>query len=162
MTKGRQAEIRRIDYADGQGHRNDPQARGLEVAFVLRLPSGIIGSASYAFQDARDRGDDSELTNSPAHLARARLGVPLSSDLFVAGSASYDHGRLTVYGTRTDAYLVTNVTLTTRSLGDRIQGSLSVRNLFDTSYQTPGGFEHIQDAIAQDGRSFRFRLTVLF
>ena len=91
------------------------------------------------------------------------LAIPATpSDDLLAITGYYDHGRLTVYGTRTDAYLVANVTLTTRSLGDRIGVSLSVRNLFDASYKTPGGFEHVQDGIAQDGRSFRLKMSLLF
>ena len=34
----------------------------------------------------------------------------------------------------------------------------SVRNLFDRTYQDPGSEEHPQDAIRQDGRTFRVGL----
>ena len=74
----------------------------------------------------------------------------------------YDHRRLTVYGTRTDAHAIADLTLTARPLGDRFEASLSARNLFDTSYQTPGGFEHTQEGIRQNGRDIRLRLSVLF
>jgi iron complex outermembrane receptor protein len=40
--------------------------------------------------------------------------------------------------------------------------SASVYNLFDKSYADPGGGEHVQDRIPQDGRSFRVKVTASF
>ncbi len=51
-------------------------------------------------------------------------------------------------------------------LGERIAGkaelSASIYNLFDTRYSDPGGQEHVQDLIAQDGRSYRLKLSYRF
>lgn len=38
----------------------------------------------------------------------------------------------------------------------------SAYNLFDTKYSDPGGDEHKQDSIEQDGRTFRVKLTYRF
>jgi len=40
--------------------------------------------------------------------------------------------------------------------------SASVYNLFDKKYGDPGGAEHLQDIIDQDGRTFRVKLTYRF
>jgi iron complex outermembrane receptor protein len=37
-----------------------------------------------------------------------------------------------------------------------------VYNLFDKSYADPGGGEHTQDTLQQDGRSFRVKVTAAF
>ena len=38
----------------------------------------------------------------------------------------------------------------------------SLYNLFDKDFSDPGSAEHLQDAIAQDGRSFRLRAVYRF
>jgi iron complex outermembrane receptor protein len=40
--------------------------------------------------------------------------------------------------------------------------SASVYNLFDKAYADPGGQEHVQDTIPQDGRSYRVKVTASF
>jgi outer membrane receptor protein involved in Fe transport len=42
---------------------------------------------------------------------------------------------------------------------DKFQLSLLIRNLFNASYATPGGFEHVQASIPQDRRNFLVSLT---
>ena len=37
-----------------------------------------------------------------------------------------------------------------------------ISNLFNTRYAYPGGVEHLQPAIGQDGRTFIVRLTTRF
>jgi hypothetical protein len=42
---------------------------------------------------------------------------------------------------------------------DRFMAAFRVRNVFDAEYSHPGGFEHLQSAIQQDGRTIGFEIT---
>ncbi|HAO20035.1 MAG TPA: hypothetical protein DCQ37_05780, partial [Desulfobacteraceae bacterium] len=43
-----------------------------------------------------------------------------------------------------------------------LEFSAGIYNLFDKIYEDPGYEEHRQDAIEQNGRTFRFKLTYSF
>ena len=55
-----------------------------------------------------------------------------------------------------------NVTLLTRNWKKGPSLSLSVFNLFDRKYGDPGGAEHAQTLIPQDGRNFRVQVRYEF
>jgi len=77
-------------------------------------------------------------------------------DLHYAGSAG------TLDGSRTRGFVVTNLTLFSHKLYKEFELSGSVYNLFDTHYGYPGGGEHMEDVIYQDGRSARLKLSYTF
>jgi outer membrane receptor protein involved in Fe transport len=58
--------------------------------------------------------------------------------------------------------LIANLTLLNRTMAKGLENSASVYNLFDKRYSDPGRPEHLQDLIAQDGRSFRGKLIYRF
>lgn len=62
----------------------------------------------------------------------------------------------------TDPFLVANTNLIAREILDDLSVSLSIRNLFNTSYSNPGGFEHKQPSIPQDGRNVLIALLYSF
>ena len=79
----------------------------------------------------------------------------------------YKTGRKTVYGTRTDSYLLASFRLAVqpqpqvgplKPLLDQVKISFMVRNLFDIDYATPGGLVHLQPAIPQNGRNYVLRV----
>jgi iron complex outermembrane receptor protein len=43
-----------------------------------------------------------------------------------------------------------------------LEVSAGAYNLLDTRYEYPGAGDHLQDAIGQDGRSLRLKLTYRF
>lgn len=65
-------------------------------------------------------------------------------------------------GNLTVGYTVANFTLSGRKLLPWLEVSASVYNLFDKAYADPGGQEHVQDTIPQDGRTFRLKATASF
>ncbi len=138
------------------------RATGAEGEVQVRLGSGFGGYASYTFQRARPQGSEEILTNSPQHLVRAGAYQTLPRGLTVAVNASYDHERRTVQDTMLDPFFLVHATISATALHERVKASLTVRNLLNTSYQTPGGFEHVQPGITQDGRHVRFTATVHF
>jgi outer membrane receptor for ferrienterochelin and colicin len=68
----------------------------------------------------------------------------------------------TLAGNVTGGFTVAHFTLSGRKLLPWLEVSASVYNLLDKSYADPGGEEHVQDTIPQDGRSFRVKATASF
>ena len=154
-----------VDPADSlYTNRNLTSARARGVELELRGLAGVLaGYASYSYQDATDdRG--AWLTNSPRHLGKAGVVIPVYGSLRCGVESQYETGRLTVYGTETDPFLLVNLNLTTafHPFSTRTTASLLVSNLFDEAYATPGGYEHVQPAIEQDGRSLIVSLETRF
>lgn len=138
------------------------RAKGVELGFDARLKMGLTGYANYIFQKAEDVDLGERLTNSPAHIVNAGLAYPFLNLLNAAVEVQCETERITVYETETDPYLLTNVSLSTKPLFGYIKLSLLIRNLFDTDYKLPGGYEQLQDAIAQDGRNFTVKAEYTF
>jgi outer membrane receptor for ferrienterochelin and colicins len=160
-----------IDPADGlQQYQNVNRvdARGVELGLTMRRESGLHGYASYAFQAAEDAASDRRLTNYPSHIGKGGLSYPFTRSLSAASALRYESGRSTVFGRKTEPFLLTDVTVSARrpsarngslgSLYSAVRVSLSVHNLFDVRYSTPGGIEHRQPAIRQNGRSILLRV----
>jgi len=74
----------------------------------------------------------------------------------------HESERLTVYGTTAKPFFLANLNLASKPFFKHLRASLLINNLFDIQYAYPGGYEHLQDAIIQDGRNFIFRLEYLF
>ena len=80
--------------------------------------------------------------------------------------------QLTADKIKTDHYFLTNLKLTAQprlradtpwgETFEHLHISVQVRNLFDVTYSTPGGHEHQQPAIIQNGRNFAFRMEYQF
>lgn len=146
-------------------NRNTDQveARGLEFELNGRLPGGLRGRASYTLQQAENRGMDQELPNSPRHTARLNLRVPLNGERMGAGvELQYSSGVQTLAGHRADAIWLTNLTVAGRGVLGGLDLSGSLYNMFDRAYGHPGGGQHTQDLIPQDGRSFRIKASGRF
>lgn len=135
---------------------------GLSLEFNARLANGLHGQVSYAFQRTENTATDAKLSNSPSHLFGAKLDRRFGRWLTAALSARYETERITVYETETDAYLLADLHLSTQPLSGALSNlrlALNVRNLFDSNYATPGGLEHLQPAIAQNGRNALLELV---
>jgi len=151
------------------------EAMGAEVELEAKWENGFRGLASYTFQDARDSATDLTLVNSPRHLAKLNLTIPLLAEkVFLGIEEQYTSRRKTIAGNFAGSFLVTNLTLFSRELLKNLELSASLYNLFDKRYGDPGGSEHVQDPerfknpaqpldiIEQDGRTFRVKLTYKF
>ena len=144
---------------------NASRAAGVELQLEA-MPSGpVSGRAAYAFQRVRTDPSGESLTNSPEQIARFALASRGSFGFRPAVEVRYESGRRTIAGPSTNAFTRTDFNLGyTPSMVSGVRwlrgADLSVRvsNVFDIAYATPGGVEHRQNAIKQDGRSFLFRL----
>ena len=137
-------------------------ARGAELGFTARFAGGLSGYASYAYQKAKDGPGGAELTNSPAQAFKLGVSCPLIGPLHLSADLLYETGRLTVQDSRTAPYFLSNLTLSVDPGQLPVRVLAQVRNLFDVDYATPGGFQHRQAAIGQDGRNYAVRLEYRF
>lgn len=138
-------------------------AEGLELELEKKWAWGLEGGLNYIFQDAESQTFGGQLTNSPKHLGRFNLSVPLvKKKLFASMDVQYVGQRKTLAGNYTGAYVVPNFTLFSRNLLKGWQISAGLYNLFNKRYGDPGSHDNRQDIIEQDGRSFRLKIGYRF
>ena len=140
------------------------QVTGVEVEFSGHSTYGFEGTTSFTFGDANNiSAADQELPNSVRHMAKLNVIAPLiQKRLFAALDAQYTGRRITLKENTVAGFAVFNVTLLGHTLGQHIDLSTSIYNILDKKYFDPGRPEDVQDAIQQDGRSFRVKLTGRF
>jgi outer membrane receptor for ferrienterochelin and colicins len=139
------------------------EAQGVELELRGRWKGGLQGYIGCSFQRARDADTGELLTNSPRTMAKLGAIVPLLRDkLFASAEVQYVDRRLTLGGNYTDDYLLTNINFLCRPLGNDLEVSFGIYNLFNEKYFDPGSAEHVQDQIQQDGRTFLLRLAYTF
>jgi len=148
--------------------RNIGTVRGTGVGLEVEgsWENGIKGRVSYNFQNVEDKDTGDRIPNSPKHIAKANVILPVwGKKVFAGPEFQYLSKRKTVNGAdEGEAYLV-NFTLFSRGLIPKLEGlefSISVYNLLDYRYGDPGSYEHRQTSIEQDGRTFRVKLTYAF
>jgi outer membrane receptor for ferrienterochelin and colicins len=149
------------------------RSRGLEAGLTGRFGARANGYANYTLQRTINESGE-RLTNSPKHLVKLGGGVTATPWLRPALQVRYESGRRTVYDTWTSDFALADVyvALMPALLRRRPRGAsvasepfevtLRVNNLFDARYATPGGVEHRQAAIVQDGRSVRVQARMRF
>lgn len=138
-------------------------AKGLEFGLEGTRPSGLRGRLSYSLQKAEDGKTGEELGNSPHHLAKLNLIVPLYRDRLFSGlELQYVSDVKTLQRNTVSDYFLVNLTLFSQKLVKGLDISASIYNLFDERYSNPGSIENLQDRIQQDGRTFRVKLTYRF
>jgi len=138
-------------------------ATGVEVELAAHLASGLQGRAGYSYVNAEEPTTHQILNNSPQHLGKLNLSIPLvQKRLFASLDAQYTSSALTLAGNTVSGFAVFNVTLLGHTLGRHLDVSASVYNLLDKKYFNPGRPEDPEDSIQQDGRNFRIKLTGRF
>jgi iron complex outermembrane receptor protein len=139
------------------------EAKGIDIALQAKWDSGLMGRLSYTWQEATNADSGAWLVNSPRHLVKANVSVPVyRTNIFISPELQYTGPRLTLAGNRTRDAVVANLTILGSDLIKGLDVSASIYNLFDTSYGDPGSSEHRQDIITQDGISFRIKLNYRF
>lgn len=144
-------------------NRERVEVKGLEAMLQGTVDPGIKGSISYTFSDARDKDTKRTLVNSPRHMLKLGLIIPLLKDRLFSGlETQYLSKRKTYSGGTTGGSFVTNLTFLNQKLVKGLEMSFSIYNLFDKKYSHPAESYYRMDAIEQDGRTFRFKLTYGF
>ena len=138
-------------------------ATGVEVELDGHSTSGLQGRASYSYTKVEDPVTHAIFSNSPQHLGKLNVIVPVVQQrLFASVDAQYTGRRETLAESTVGGFSVFNVTVLGHTLGKRLDVSASVYNIFDKKYFDPGRPEDPEDRIQQDGRNFRVKLTVRF
>jgi outer membrane receptor for ferrienterochelin and colicins len=133
---------------------------GFEAEMEARLPNGLTARISHTFSRLRDQLTQQKVSNSPAQLSKLGVQIPVAG-LFLSMEGQYVSKRLTLHGGALPGYFAPNVTLTS-PLGRRVGFTLSVYNAFNQAHADPGGAEHVQASIPQDGRTVMARVRVGF
>lgn len=155
------------DPADSLGffaNASSVTTKGVEAEVEGKWRTGLLVRGSYTYQDAYDDTTGSPLTDSPKHLAKVHLIVPLLPEKVFSGlEVRYMSRRQTLAGDHVGGFLTTNLTLFSHNLVKGLEVSGSVYNLFDKRYADPAGSQDFkEDTIQQDGRLFRLKITYNF
>jgi iron complex outermembrane receptor protein len=139
---------------------NKIRAKGLEFEVSGKGFRGIDGRLSYSVQQAKSLTEDEDLSNSPRHMARLNLALPLlGKGSWATTELSYMSSRKTLGGRIAGGFFLADIAFLKRNLFPNLDLSIGVYNLFNKRYGDPGGEEHLQEIIQQDGRTFRIRLS---
>jgi outer membrane receptor for ferrienterochelin and colicins len=135
-------------------------AAGFEAEVEKSWHGGVQALGSYTFTVATSEPDDEPLSNSPRHLGRTRVSMPLFGQHATVGiEGLYTSERRTITGETTSGFSIANLTVNSRELFHRVRLSFDIDNLFNRSYTDPGAEEHVVPTIPQDGRTARVRLS---
>ncbi len=137
-------------------------ARGIEFEARGRWAHGVETRASYSLQESYDADTGLTLADSPKHLAKANVLLPVFNTLFLGLEGQYISRRATTTGFEVGGSGIANFTVSTRKLWRGAEASFTAYNLFDKQYSDPPGPEHIQQQLPQDGRSVRLKITYSF
>ena len=165
-----------IVFESGSFTNFDANAKGVELALEGIWTNGMRTRMSYTFQETGNGSVGWDMPDSPNHLVKLNLSVPLLRDRIFAGvEFLYTSARLTLHNTtdasgqpltvqgeRADGFSMVNVTLFSQHLVKNLELSAGIYNLLDRRYGDPATRFHQQDIIESDGRSFRLKLTYRF
>jgi outer membrane receptor for ferrienterochelin and colicins len=162
-----------IVIQDGRFTNFNAETIGMEMALEGNWTNGIRSRLSYALQDTDNLTTDQSLADSPTHLFKASVSVPLYKDKVFAGlEYQFTSSRHTIYtvpttaetlpGEDTKSFGIVNLTLFSQNLLKNLEFSATVYNLLDHSYGDPATRYHVQDIIPQNGRTYRLKLTWRF
>lgn len=142
---------------------DDITARGLELTMEGKWATGLEGRLSYALQATHNETSERQLTNSPQHLAKANVILPVIADKLFAGfEGRYTSSRLTLAGNSASPFYILNLSLFSQRIVKGWELSGHINNLMNQKYGHPGSGEHVQDVIDQDGRAFWVKLKYRF
>ena len=136
------------------------RAVGGELEVESRLSRRLEGRVSLIVQNAEDRGTGERLTNSPRYSAGLGLSANLvRRKLWASLDGRYLGSRRSVQDTEVPGFVVVNLGLSGRRVLGGLDVSAGIYNLLDEQYGDPGGEEHLQAFITQNGRGFRLKLS---
>lgn len=155
----------------GYGYRNvgRAEATGAEVSLAVPLDQSFGAYGSYSYVRSMNVNTDQGLSNAPEHLAKIGMSVQALPWIRPAVDVRYESSRLTLYGTRTNGFVLTDLHLLFSSAGilrgsdaDPLALSVRINNLFDAAHAVPGGAQQRQAVIPMDGRNVSVELRYHF
>jgi iron complex outermembrane receptor protein len=138
-------------------------ADGFEIELEGVWDNGLRGNISYSFQDVKNDLSGERLENSPQHIGKLNLIVPVfSNNWFLSSNMQYLSPRKMVDGSDSDAVWSVNSTLLGRNILKGLDISLSGFNLLNQKTKDPVGLEFRQNGIEQDGFGFLVKLAYTY
>ena len=145
-------------YQSGEDVHTD----GIELSADKTWDWGGRLRGSLSYQDVA-YASGAGLDNSPQLLGKLNFSGPLASTGFQFGyELQYSSSRRSLDGTDLDGYWLSNLNLRTDKWVKGLDVSLGLYNLFDTRYEHPAADFNWQNAIEQDGRSARLKMSYRF
>jgi len=135
-------------------------ALGLELELQARPAAWLEATASYAIQSADDDVAKTDLPNSPQHLAKLHLAVPLGRKFDLSSGMQYVSSRDTLGGSFVKPAYLADITLTSKRLLANFDVRAGLRNAFNRDYSDPIALNPRVDSMQQPGRTFFVELIV--
>lgn len=142
------------------------RGKGLSAELLFRYGSRLSAYTNHSLQNIRSQEGDA-LTNAPRQLWKAGLALAFARHFHIAPEIQYRDRVLNVQNSYTPAFWLLNANLAFEpdfrgkaAWANRLRLNLRARNLLNSSYGFPGGFEHRQATILQDGRNVDVLLSV--
>lgn len=140
---------------------NGARASGAELALSVPITDKVLARVGYSLQHARaDNG--AQLSNSPQNLGVVALLFPLPYGVQGGAEIQVESPRLTLARTQLPTAVVGNLTLDYATPIHGLATSVGLYNIFNQKYSDPAAPEHLQDAIPQNGFTFRVQLRYQF
>lgn len=151
-----------IDEFEIFENRAEVESVGLELELLAKFSNGWSGSASYAYQKSQD-GNGEELVNNAPNMAKLNImSPPIAQSLLLGFELQYEDGRKTLAGTDTNSRILGNLSFSNNTIIDELTLTAGIYNIFDETYSHPGFQEHVQNKLAQNGRTFRIKAIYQF
>jgi len=137
---------------------------GFELGGEKRWGNGRMFKLTWTHTFVRDENFQGGgwAPDSPKNLVKVHYAEPLFDDALHLGFEElFADQRRTLADNIAPGYHLFNINLSTKAYCG-FQASLGIYNVLDQRYKVLGGSEHIQDTLAMDGRTTRFRLEYGF
>lgn len=122
----------------GRISESDIVTNGVELELTKQWENRMRLKSSYTFQDAKEVDTDLPLINSPKHLAKLNLSVPLLNEKLRMGLEVQYVGERPLYTTQRKEYApshtLTNLTFTSHHFIPKTNISFAIKNLMDKKY----------------------------
>jgi outer membrane receptor protein involved in Fe transport len=155
-----------VTLPDGtQQYRNQGRvrSRGVQAELTWEPGSGVQWRASGSLQKANDADTGLVLSDAPRFLGKVSVTVPLApAGTRLGANLQWVGARQTLTGATVAGYARVNLQLNHAPAGQPWSLGLGVVNLTNQRYADPGGPEHVQDTLPQDGREFVLRFGWAF
>jgi outer membrane receptor protein involved in Fe transport len=119
----------------------------------------LEATASYSIQRTTNDSDGNILENSPTHVAKLRLAVPLGRKYEASSGMQYYSSRVTLAQASVTPVYLADFTVTSRRLLPNFDVQFGLRNAFNRNYSDPIALNPLVDTMVQPRRSVYVQLT---
>lgn len=135
-------------------------AAGFSVQVQARPAAWLETTSSYSIQTADNDATRTPLPNSPRHLAKLHLAVPVGRKFDLSSGMQYLSSRDTLAGASLKPVYLADFTITSKRLLPNFDIRSGLRNAFNRNYSDPIALNPRVDAMQQAGRTFFVELIV--